>query len=667
MTDTINRIPDTPGARHSHSRIPDEGHNYVINGVDLGVDNGELTVSAGSLLVRDDSTNEIVHVDVTARYGSAALPLPDSGTVAVYYDVDALEVATGSEPSGLSLKLGDVPVDTGDATPANTVPDRRADSFTTEDAHTKSSFTDPSGSEQHGRIEGAPPSAEFPGGWIWFCEPCAVTYNSKTYFTYVTEAGEAKISSINHKTGETTTTTLHTGFSDDHANPALLVRNSDGRIVTTYSDHFGTTAYSRVSTDPEDISSFQSETSVTPRNEQTYSQLAQLSDENDKIYWFFRDQHSGGNSLAFRTSTDGGESWSAATDLITIPTSTYGEYWNIGTNGVDRIDLSLTKAEGPTSGPKVDIKHIYIKDGYVHGSDGSQLGSLSGTQPITSHSAATMVYDTATGHHAWTWDCTTSDGNPQIVYAELRSTTDHRYRYAKWVGSSWVDNEIVPAGSHIANGGAEEYYSAGIKLDESRDGLAYLATGDEDSTALHRYHTPDNGESWSNTQLTGRSTQIVRPVVPRNEADIDQGPHPDAEALWMQGQYVTPTNFNTAVSATAPKIWDGAQIGSGQRLTLGDGGDFELYQDGAKTRFVNGRTGDTFIEFDSDNEKLVLKNLPGEVNFTGPVDLNDSDLLDPSNNVGADSMTSNPETDVEDGYIEVVIDGQTRQIPFYNP
>lgn len=48
------------------------------------------------------------------------------------------------------------------------------------------------------------------------------------------------------------------------------------------------------------------------------------------------------------------------------------------------------------------------------------------------------------------------------------------------------------------------------------------------------------------------------------------------------------------------------------------------------------------------------------------LDLNDNLIKNVSNNNTADSMTSNPETDSEDGYIEVDIDGSTKQIPFYN-
>jgi len=69
----------------------------------------------------------------------------------------------------------------------------------------------------------------------------------------------------------------------------------------------------------------------------------------------------------------------------------------------------------------------------------------------------------------------------------------------------------------------------------------------------------------------------------------------------------------------------------------------------------------------TDSETLFEVTIDGKVNIpNGNLDMNDNVIADPSNNTTADSMTANPETDSEDGYIEVEIDGTTRQIPFYN-
>jgi len=132
MSDTTERVPDTPGARQSYSRIPDQGHNYVLNGLDMAVIDGALTVSSGTLVVLDDAAGEVVLVDVDARYGPSAVSLPASGTAGVYYDVGALEIVVGSDPGGLRLQLGSVDVDAGTTAAANTDPDAKYGSLDTE-------------------------------------------------------------------------------------------------------------------------------------------------------------------------------------------------------------------------------------------------------------------------------------------------------------------------------------------------------------------------------------------------------------------------------------------------------------------------------------------------------------------------------------------------------
>ena len=54
-----------------------------------------------------------------------------------------------------------------------------------------------------------------------------------------------------------------------------------------------------------------------------------------------------------------------------------------------------------------------------------------------------------------------------------------------------------------------------------------------------------------------------------------------------------------------------------------------------------------------------------DVRFTDGVDFDLQALRDPPNNTTADSMTADPETATEDGYIEFTISGMTYQVPIY--
>jgi len=138
MTDIINRIPDKTGERRKHSRIPEQGDNYVLDGLGLAVVEGELQVDAGAFLTLDESTNEVVIVDVGRRYGGERLSLPGGGTTEVWYDVAPNEVVIGSDPGGVAFQLGTVDVDAGTTTAANTDPDMRASSFESESINTES-------------------------------------------------------------------------------------------------------------------------------------------------------------------------------------------------------------------------------------------------------------------------------------------------------------------------------------------------------------------------------------------------------------------------------------------------------------------------------------------------------------------------------------------------
>ena len=68
-------------------------------------------------------------------------------------------------------------------------------------------------------------------------------------------------------------------------------------------------------------------------------------------------------------------------------------------------------------------------------------------------------------------DLIDGNGHPVIVYAAFPATSDHRYRYARWTGSTWDDNEIAAAGGSLYP--EELYYSGGVCLDPADTGGYY--------------------------------------------------------------------------------------------------------------------------------------------------------------------------------------------------
>jgi hypothetical protein len=132
--------------------------------------------------------------------------------------------------------------------------------------------------------------------------------------------------------------------------------------------------------------------------------------------------------------------------------SGHGIYFRLG-DGEGRIDLGLTHAEGGNTQPKNDIRHVYLENDAVYATNGTKLAEFSTSGTLINFSDATVVYDSsATGNSdAWIWDCASYGGEPAVVYVELNSTTDHVWRYDKWDGSAWQDNEVVSAGEQIAD------------------------------------------------------------------------------------------------------------------------------------------------------------------------------------------------------------------------
>lgn len=130
-------------------------------------------------------------------------------------------------------------------------------------------------------------------GWCWFADPRAVFYNGKTYLGWVSSSGHAMAASLLNTTGQVSEPfNLHNVGRDDHNNPTVLVRNSDKRVLYFFTGHDSAGMYARISTNPEDVSSFGSSIDIsTPTGGglHTYPTPVQLVDESgEPIYLFWR-------------------------------------------------------------------------------------------------------------------------------------------------------------------------------------------------------------------------------------------------------------------------------------------------------------------------------------------------------------------------------------------
>jgi hypothetical protein len=382
------------------------------------------------------------------------------------------------------------------------------------------------------------------GGWSWFGDPRAVHYNNKTYFGTIGSDGDVLVGSVDHSTDTISSlTTLRAAMEqDDHDNPSLLVRDSDKKILAWYCRHgngLNTQMYQRVSSNAEDVASFAAETDLDSQiggNLYTYPNPVQLlSETNDPIYLFFRNVPSGTTeNFCFTKSTDGGATWSAMTTLFS-PGTNIRSYRKVGSDGQGRIDFALTDAH-PADGA-CSLYHFYYEGGNYYRTDGTQITA---SLPLAK-TDLTLVYD-GTTERSWVWDVATNGGNPVITFATFPTTSAHRYRYARWNGSTWVLTTVVDnAGAGFSpSGSGEEYYSAGIVVDHSDPNVVYLSVAEDSGYNIYRYTTANQGSSFTGEQLTTRAAEKhVRPFVPKDR-------NSEMPVLWSTGTYTSYTSWSMA-------------------------------------------------------------------------------------------------------------------------
>lgn len=383
--------------------------------------------------------------------------------------------------------------------------------------------------------------------WIWFTNPRAVRHVGDRDCTYVGYLGgpsgtDIQVGAYDHDDGDLTRTTVAEGFSpDDHTNPSLLVAD-DGTVLVFWTGHNGEAINYARSERPEDVTAFGptrslSGESVTYPNPTAapdgtltllYRDRTVTRDATDNRFDYVGDGHT-----FFRTSTDGGRTWSDPVRAVTAPEGHYSMYFVHATDDDGGVHLFYTDAERGGDAPKHDVRYCCFRDGSFHRADGAVLADAADL-PLEKGDLE-LVYDSSEpgNHHTWVWDVAVDDGKPAVVYATFPSTLAHEYRYARWDGERWHDHHLADAGAYIEEGvgGVELHYSAGIALDKSDPTVAYGAVNRDDYRALRRFETETGGRTWASHELRrDEAGTSMRPVAPLNASE-------EAPVLWLSGSY----------------------------------------------------------------------------------------------------------------------------------
>jgi hypothetical protein len=398
-------------------------------------------------------------------------------------------------------------------------------------------------------------------GWSWHQRPLAVHYKGekdKTYIGTITNTGDVQITSYNHESKEMKKNTLDTfdgaqGGGDDHSSPALLIRNSDKRIIVFWTGHSSKTIYYAISKEPEDISLFGATREISnPTGDYSYVQPIELTAEN-KIYLFTRRNYEKDPSIRvwdINVSVDNGNSFIRENPLW-FEKDTNAPYAEVSSNGIDTI--YFLRSDWMRDKPSYIRKYLtfcYYKDGALYKADGSKIINYS-RLPIKDRTKLDLIYDSDfegdTGY-VFSKDVGVDDiGNPVAVYTTMDKENINHYWYAKWNGEEWIKSYIVQAGYTVASVKTQPAYDAGIAL--NYDNVNELSLSREiplgsGNFEIEKWITLDNGLTWELDEEITNSYEFLddkqfRPYVPLNS-------HPELDVLWVGGPtYETYNNFET--------------------------------------------------------------------------------------------------------------------------
>ena len=410
-------------------------------------------------------------------------------------------------------------------------------------------------------------SFTFDGAWCWFTDPRAVYYEGKykrTYAAWNDSHGDIIIGYYDNDSKIIKTHVLEDNFQeDDHTNPGLLFR-PDGKLMVFFTKHSTENPILQYTMkNPEDISAWDKKELVLNDQKKykgyqstyTYSSPIMLSNENNRIYLFWRGMDYKPN---YSYSDDMGKTWSLGRIFI-LPERIYKlrrPYFKMASNGKDKIAFAFTDGH-PRKEAENSIYYMYYKGGSLYNIEGKKIGVL-GKEPVAPREAS-VVYDARiTKQKAWIWDVAfDKKENPVLVYAKFPDDSNHIYCYAKWNGEKWVTSDLVNSGRWFprTKPGTEERepnYSGGISIDHENTNEIYLSAKRDSVFEIEKWTNTD-GTSWKVEAITkGSSKDNVRPFAVRYAEEGDP-----LQLLWMQNaEYFHYTDFLSSIKMNilSPKI-----------------------------------------------------------------------------------------------------------------
>jgi len=371
------------------------------------------------------------------------------------------------------------------------------------------------------------------GAWCWFSDPRAVYYEGehrRTYSGWVKADGSIEVGFYDHDTDSVASYTIDPKLQiDDHNNPTFLI-DPQGKLLVFYSKHSSKDPIYLARTRlPERIDQWEpvqelilndSTLFEQASNTYTYTNIVQLSQENNKMYLFWRGVDFKPN---FSISENNGYNWSKG-NLLILPERIYSNrrpYLKVASNHKDVIHFAFTDGH-PRKEPTNSIYYLQYRDGGLYRGNGTLIKRWE-ELPI-SPSQSDVVYDaTKTGERAWIWDVAGDNlDRPVMVYSRFPDDSTHIYYYATWSENGWKNVKLINSGGWFpqtkpGETEREPNYSGGITLDHTDPSIVYLSVEKNGVFEIERWQTPDLGDSWTKQEITQNSKNSnIRPFAVRN-------------------------------------------------------------------------------------------------------------------------------------------------------
>lgn len=339
-------------------------------------------------------------------------------------------------------------------------------------------------------------------------DPSAIYANNKTHIGFIREDDFVYVATYDHVTRTLGTPTLvYSGDTDPsgniHHSIALCRRSSDGRLVAAYCSEGLSVVKFRISTNPDDASSWGS---VITAGSSSFTYVSFYQLDNGEMYCFTK--RTSGWVIGYFKSSDGGASWGSFVPLLNSGGKSI--YWKAGSDGT-RIDLFPTDTDRSDGDPS-SVYHCYLDaDEDLRASDGTLIGAASGGPYDVAD--GTLVKDASDGPvrcHGWSYA-----GHPACLlftYADGTNTV----HVARWNGSAWVLSEVADTNGIIEGDNPNRYMSSGA-IDKANPDIVYLPVKVGSHFELHRFHKEG---TWVGVALTEDSgADYAMPDTPLHADD----------------------------------------------------------------------------------------------------------------------------------------------------